>query len=86
MPNIKSAKKRLKTSVKAHDRNRAVKSEVSSTRRRLFEAIAGGDSKAAQDIFRVYCSQLDKAVKKGMMKRNNASRRKSRTTARLTAM
>jgi len=86
MPNIKSAKKRLKTSEKAHQRNRAVKGAVATTRKKLLEAIASGDRTQSETIYRTYCSALDKAVKKGMVTKNAVARRKSRIAAKLAAM
>jgi len=83
MANIKSAKKRIKTSAGRQARNRSVKSEVSTTRTKLYAAIEAGDSSKSGELFRLYGSLLDKAVKKGMVKANAASRRKSRAAARL---
>lgn len=83
MPNIKSAKKRMKTSEKSRTRNRVVKRTIVTARKNLYDAIAGGDRAKCEDILRRYCSILDKAVKKGMVKANTANRRKSRAVARL---
>ncbi len=83
MPTINSAKKRMKTSEKKRVLNRKVKSNIRITRNKLYTAIADGDETKLKEIFRKYCSLLDKAVKKGVIKANTASRRKSRVTARL---
>jgi len=83
MANIKSAKKRIKTSAGRQVRNRSVKSEVSTMRTKLYEAIAADDRDKANELFRQYGSMLDKAVKKGTIKANAASRRKSRAAARI---
>ncbi|MFC1452820.1 30S ribosomal protein S20 [Verrucomicrobiota bacterium] len=83
MPTTKSAAKRMKTSEEKRVRNRAVKSEISSTRRNLYELIAGGDGTESNRVYRGYCSLLDKAVKKGVIQANNASRRKARAFAHL---
>ena len=47
MANIKSQIKRNKTNEKAHERNKAVKSELKTEVRRTREAIAAGDKAAA---------------------------------------
>ena len=86
MPNIKSAKKRMKTSAERQDRNKTVKTRVASTRRNVLETIASGDKDAATESFRTYCSVLDRAVKKGVVKANTVNRRKSRVSHRLAAM
>jgi len=83
MPQIKSAKKRMKTSAKSHTRNKAVKSELTTMRRKLYETIAAGDKATAEKIYRTYNSAVDKAVKKGIIKANAGARRKSRASARL---
>lgn len=81
MPNIKSAAKRMRTSRKSAEGNKATRTRVSSCRRELREAVAGGDKARSEQAFRAYCSVLDKAAKKGTIKANNASRRKSRAAA-----
>ena len=48
MANIKSQIKRNKTNEKAHERNKAVKSELKTEVRRTREAIAAGDKAAAE--------------------------------------
>jgi len=86
MPNIQSAKKRLKTSEKARQRNRVVKGSIATTRRKLIEAIAAGDRELSGSLYKTYSSSLDKAVKKGTVTKNAAGRRKSRIVAKIAAM
>lgn len=83
MPNIKSAEKRMRTSEKARRRNTAIRSAVSTARRRFFEMIAAKDKDKTNQAFRHYCSILDKAAKKGVIKKQKAVRRKRRATAQL---
>ena len=83
MPNIKSAKKRVKTAEAARKRNHAVKSQVKRARRTFIEAGESASAQELQDNYKVYCSKLDKAAKKGVIKRNTAIRRKRRAAARL---
>lgn len=86
MPNTKSAIKRMRTSEIKRDANRGVKSGLTSIRRKFDEATAAGDASACDSAFKQYCSELDKAVKKGVIKANNASRRKSRAASRLASV
>ena len=86
MPNIPSAVKRVHRSEKARLKNQAVKSKISSTRRKLFEAFAGKDAEKSRLIFQQYCSILDKASKKGVIKKNTAIRRKRRAAAQIAAL
>ncbi len=86
MPNIKSAKKRLRTSEKARQGNRSVKSRITTARAKFYAAVAGDDKATAQTTFNTYCSALDMAVKRGAIKKNNANRRKSRAALRMNAL
>ncbi len=79
MPNIKSAAKRVKTAAKANLRNRSVKSELLTYRKKMEASIASGDKTAAFAAVSVYASKLDKAAKKGVIKHNTADRKKSRS-------
>ena len=86
MPNIQSAVKHVKQSAKQQAHNRAVKSEIHTVRARLYETIAGGDKTKSQETYRRYCSLVDKARKVGIIKANNADRKKARAAARLAKM
>lgn len=85
MPNIKSAVKRMRTSEKARAQNKTVKSRVSSSRRNMFESVKTAEKEKCRKAFRNYCSTLDKAAKKGIIKKNTAIRRKRRSAAKLAA-
>jgi small subunit ribosomal protein S20 len=86
MPNTKSALKRMATSAKSRDRNLNVRTNLKTLRRALFEAEAAKNKEAAEKAYRVYCSALDKAAKKGIITRNTAIRRKARSTAKVKAI
>jgi len=83
MPNIKSAKKRLRTADKNRVLNKTRRSRVTTTRRKFMETSVGDDKDAARQAFSAYCSALDNAVKRGAILKNNANRRKSRAAKRL---
>jgi small subunit ribosomal protein S20 len=86
MPNIKSAAKRAKTSEEKRMKNKGVMTLVSTLRNDLYSAISAGDAPKSQELFRKYCSTTDKAMKKGIIKRNAADRRKARATHRMTTL
>lgn len=86
MPNIKSAAKRVLTSEKSRLRNRSVKSSLLTARHRVEKTVTSGDKTAATEAARDYSSKLDKAVKKGVIKRNTADRKKSRTAQTIAKM
>ncbi|WOP17766.1 30S ribosomal protein S20 [Raineyella sp. LH-20] len=77
MANIKSQQKRIKTNEKARQRNKAVKSALRTYTRRFSEAVAAGETEKAQEAARVALRQLDKAVTKGVIHKNQAANRKS---------
>jgi small subunit ribosomal protein S20 len=86
MPNIKSAEKRMRTSEKARRRNTAIRSAISTARRRLFELLAAKDKEKIAPAFKQYCSVLDKAAKKGVIMKQKAVRRKRRAAAQMTRL
>lgn len=86
MPTLKSAAKRMRTSEKARVRNLLMTTRIRNTRRAFFEAVAAHNGDLAGNLFRVYCSLLDKAAKKGVIKKNTAVRRKGRASNKLRAL
>jgi small subunit ribosomal protein S20 len=80
MPNIKSAKKRMRSSEQQRIGNMAVKTKVRSARRKTREALAAGYAEPAAEAVRSYSSLLDKAVKRGVIKKNTAIRSKTRAS------
>lgn len=77
MPNIQSAKKRVKVSEKKNLRNRMVKSGVKTSIRKLTTAVAK-DPQAAAAQYVATTSAIDKAVSKGIIHKNAANRKKAR--------
>jgi small subunit ribosomal protein S20 len=75
--NIKSQLKRIGTNKKAHDRNKAVKSELKTAIRQARAAVAGGDAAKAATALSFANKKLDKAVSKGVIHKNQAANRKS---------
>ena len=86
MANHFSALKRARQTEKRTVRNRANTSRLRSTLRDLRESLAKGEKQRADQVFRQTVSALDKAVQKGVLHENTASRYKSRLSARLNAI
>jgi small subunit ribosomal protein S20 len=86
MANHFSALKRARQTEKRTARNRANTSQVRTALRDLREALAKGDKAAAEQTYRQTVSALDKAIQKGVLHQNTASRYKSRLSARLKAL
>lgn len=82
MPNIKSAKKRVKVSEKKNLRNRMIKSAVRTSVKKLEAAIAA-DPKSANAQLVATTSAIDKAASKGVMHKNAANRKKARLAKQL---
>ena len=77
MPNIQSAKKRVKVSEKKNLRNRIVKSGVRTSIKK-FDAAVAADPQNAQAQLSATAGAIDKAAAKGVMHKNAASRKKAR--------
>jgi ribosomal protein S20 len=74
MPIIKSAVKRMRQTAKRRERNVGIKKDIkTAVKAFVAEPNAANLSKAH--------SELDKAVKKGLIKKNTAARRKSALSA-----
>ena len=86
MANHFSALKRARQTEKRTAANRANKSRLRTTLRRLRTALASKDQEQAAQAFKETASVLDKSVQKGVLHKNTASRYKSRLSARLKAM
>ena len=84
MPIIKSAKKRVRTAEKAAVRNSKTKRGLRTAIKAFHKAITGG-SKSVADDHSAAQSNLDKAVKKGIMHKNKAARVKRQLAAQAKA-
>jgi small subunit ribosomal protein S20 len=73
MANTRSAEKQERQAIKRNTANRAVKSRLRTALKKARTAAAGGDANLS-----VGFSEIDKAAKKGVIKKNTASRYKSR--------
>ena len=83
LPNIKSAKKRVKVIETKTLRNQMIKSAL-KTYIKKFEAAANGGNKAdAEAAFRTAVKKIDQAVSKGIVKKNTASRKKAQLALKL---
>ncbi|NNG36526.1 30S ribosomal protein S20 [Nakamurella aerolata] len=86
MANIKSQIKRIKTNEAARQRNKAVKSALRTSVRRVRTAIAAGDKATAGTELVTASRDLDKAVSKGVIHANQAANRKSALAKQVAAL
>ena len=77
MPNLKSAKKRMRQNLVRHDQNVQVRTRIKNARRNMLEALDTKNAEAGATALRDYSSILDKAAKAGVIKKNTAVRRKT---------
>jgi small subunit ribosomal protein S20 len=79
MPHTNSAKKRLRQNERRRASNRAMRSQMRTCLKKAREAAAKAPADAAtEQVIRKACSELDKAARKGLIKKNEANRRKAR--------
>ena len=86
MPNIESAKKRMRQSKKRRALNKWRKDRLKVQVRSLHEAIRVKDLETAEAEFRKTCSILDKVSTTSTMHKNTAARKKSRLAMRVNAL
>ena len=82
MPNHKSAEKRDRQNARKNAVNTANRSRLRTQMKKLTVALEHGDQAQAQVLLPQTVSEIDKAVQKGVLHKNAASRHKSRLTAR----
>ena len=82
----KSTIKRARQAEKRHLRNRAVLTSVKSAMKKVMTAVDEKNADEATTLLREATSALHKAVTKGVLKRNTASRRISRLASTVNAL
>ena len=83
MPNIKSAKKRMRLSRAANERNRAERSRLRTAVKRVQQA---GDATSAQAAYKRLQVLLDRAATSRLMHPNTVARMKSNLARRVNGM
>lgn len=86
MANTRSAIKRIRQNQKRRLRNRFYRGRARTTIKQARQAISAEDLEAAREKTMEAISALDKAAVKGVVHKNNASRRKSRLMKQLAAL
>jgi small subunit ribosomal protein S20 len=78
MANIKSQIKRNKTNERRAAANKAVRTALKTSTKKVRTAVADGDAEAALQRSREAARALDKAASRGVIHKRTAARRKSR--------
>ena len=81
MPNIASAKKRLRQNIATRERNRSSRSFVRNRCKSVVKAVQTGSIEDADRLFRDAVKALDQAGSKKIIHKNAAARKKSRLSA-----
>ena len=85
MPNIKSAKKRVKVIEKKTLRNNMIKSAYKTAVKKFEQAIEAGNIEEAKTLFSQATKKIDQACTKGVIVKNTAARKKSNLSKKLNA-
>jgi small subunit ribosomal protein S20 len=83
MPITKSAKKNIRKSKRRKTENRKRKDNIKLLIKNIEELINDNKKEEAKKLIPVLYKALDKAAKKGTLKKNMVTRKKSRTTKKL---
>lgn len=86
MPNIKSAKKRVKVIKAKSLQNQMAKSALKTVLKKFDAAVAAGDKSAAEAAYKVAVKAVDQAAAKHLMHKNTAAHKKSALTLKLNAV
>lgn len=84
MPNIKSAKKRVKVIETKTLQNKMINSALKTEIKKANAAIDAGAAEKAEAV-RVAVKKIDQAVNKGILHKNTAARKKSALVKKLNA-
>ena len=85
MPNIKSAKKRVKIIEKKTLRNTMIKTGYKSAIKKFETALEAGNIEEAKVLFSQATKKIDQACTKGVIVKNTAARKKSNLAKKLNA-
>ncbi len=83
MANKHAAEKAMRVSLRRRTRNRVVRSSARTQVRQAIASVEEGDKDASVQTTRQAIRALDKAAQKGVIKKNNAARRKARLMKKL---
>lgn len=86
MANIISAKQRIRVSARRTEINRRRRSRVRSFIKKVETAIGEGNKEEAAKAFKEAQPELMRGVTKGVVRRNTASRKLSRLSAKIKAL
>ena len=86
MANSAGSKKRARQAEKRNKHNSQIRAKVRTFIKKVSYAIDAGDKKEATSGFTEMQKNVDQAVSKGLMHKNQAARKKSRIIAQIKAL
>ncbi len=86
MANTPQSKKRARQSEARYAVNKARRSRMRTFLRKVEEAIASGDQKAASEALRVAQPELARGITKGVVHKNTVARKMSRLSSRVKSL
>jgi small subunit ribosomal protein S20 len=86
LPNITSAKKRVRQAEKSRQHNKHIMSGMRTCVKNVLKAITAGDKELAQTAYCSAVSSLDATASKGLIHKNKAARHKSRLNKAVRTM
>ena len=86
MANHKSAKKRIRQTVKRTARNRYYRTRLKNITKAVLEAVEAGDKEKALEAFKAANKKIHSFVNKGFLKKETAARKVSRLHKKVNAL
>jgi len=86
MANTEQSKKRARQADARYAVNKARRSRIRTFLRKVEEALASGDEKAAADALKAAQPELARGVTKGVLHKNTVARKMSRLSSRVKAL
>jgi len=86
MANSAGSRKRARQAVKRNKNNSQIRAKVRTFVKKVAYAVAAGDKKEADSGFEAMQKNVDQAVSKGLIHKNQAARKKSRLSAQIKAL
>lgn len=86
MPNIKSAKKRVKVAKVKTLNNQIFKNTLRTYLKKFDAAVVAGDKATANVAYKQAVKKVDQAIAKNVLHKNAAARKKSQLTLKLNSL
>lgn len=86
MPNIKSAKKRMRSNAKKAEANAVVTTSMRTAIKKFEKEVNAGNKENASNNLNIAVQRIDKAMSSGLVHKNKAARLKSRLSKMMNTM